>query len=126
MGFSCPRPGIVLVVITGTDIGEHGEAPFLELTKEVQPGPVELFVDARHAQGVTLDVSGRWARWLSSQRDCLRSVHMLTGSRFVQLTATFVRDFASLGDRMRIHTSPDAFEQALVESGTAVVERALA
>jgi hypothetical protein len=113
MGICRPRPGIILVVITGTDIGEHGEAPFEELTRDVESDAVQLFVDARHSQGVTLDVSGRWARWLSNHRESLQGVHMLTGSRFVQITATFVRDYASLGERMHIYTAPEAFEQAL-------------
>lgn len=119
IGISRPRSGIVLVVITGTDIGEHGEAPFEELSNDLGSEPVELFVDARHSQGVTLDVSGRWARWFSQNREALHSVHMLTGSRFVQITANFVRDFASLGERMHIYTTSDGFEQALARCGSA-------
>jgi hypothetical protein len=122
MGISRPKPGILLVVVTGMDIGEHGEAPFAELTKDIDSEPVQLFVDARHSQGVTLDVSGRWARWLANHRDSLQSVHMLTGSRFVQLTASFVRDYASLGERMCIYTAPEEFEQALSRCGSGTSE----
>jgi len=38
---------------------------------------------------------------------------MLTGSRFIRLTADFVRRFAELGDAMRIYTDPAAFDGAL-------------
>ena len=38
---------------------------------------------------------------------------MLTGSRFVQLTADFVRRFAELGDSMSLYTDGKAFDEAL-------------
>jgi phage regulator Rha-like protein len=38
---------------------------------------------------------------------------MLTGSRFVQLTADFVRRFAELGDAMHVYTDGAAFDEAL-------------
>ena len=102
-----------MLVITGTDTGEHGDAPFVELASDVDAGEFELFVDARESRGVTLDVSGRWARFLATRRASLRRVNMLTGSRFVQLTANFVRDFAELGELMRIYSDPTAFDAAL-------------
>jgi len=108
-----PTAGIVVVTVTGTDVGEHGVAPFAELMKDVEAGPFELFVDARGSQGVTIDVSGEWARWLAAHRASLRAVNMLTGSRFVQLTAAVVRDYAVLGDLMRIYTDASAFDEAL-------------
>jgi hypothetical protein len=69
------------------------------------PGPAirePRLHDARHARGPSMDVSGDWAVWLGRHRDELRHVSMLTGSRFVQLTADFVRRFAELGEIMRI------------------------
>jgi hypothetical protein len=38
---------------------------------------------------------------------------MLTGSRFVQLTANFVRNFAQFGELMRIYTEAAAFDDEL-------------
>jgi hypothetical protein len=108
-----PARGVVVLVVTGTDIGEHGEGPFAELARDVAEGPFELFVDARESRAVALDVSGSWARWLSARRDALVRVNMLTGSRFVELTANFVRDFSELGERMRVYTDAAAFEGAL-------------
>lgn len=74
---------------------------------------VELFVDAERARGPSIDVSNDWARWFSSNRDALRHVSMLTSSRFVRITADFVRRFADLGQRMRLYTDPAVFAGAL-------------
>ena len=111
--FRRPRPGVVVLVVTGKDVGEHGASPFAELAKDVAGGGFHLFVDARAARGVTIEVSSDWGRWLMQQRAHLLSVQMLTGSRFVQLTAQTVRNFAELGERMRIYTDPAAFEDEL-------------
>lgn len=116
----CVGPGVVLLLITGTDVGEHGAAPFEELENEVRRGPLSLFVDAKQSRGVTIEVSAEWCRWLSQHKSALRSVHMLTGSRFVHLTAKLVRNFGELGDLMRIYTDAAAFEEALASE----IERA--
>jgi hypothetical protein len=108
-----PAPAVVVLIITGTDIGEHGDGPFAELASDADAGPFELFVDARESRGVAMDVSGRWARWLAARRATLRRVNMLTGSRFVELTANFVRDFSELGENMRIYTDAAAFDADL-------------
>jgi hypothetical protein len=114
-------PGVVLMVIEGIDIGQLGEAPFRTMAQLLADRRVELFIDARHARGPSMDVSGDWAVWLGRHRDELRHVSMLTGSRFVQLTADFVRRFAELGEIMRIYTEPSAFEGALSDAlGNAV------
>jgi len=102
-----------MLVITGTDVGEHGTGPFEELASDVRTGPLTLFVDARNSRGVTIDVSSEWCQWLSRNRRALSEIHMLTGSPFVHVTATFVRNFAELTDLMRIYTQPAEFERAL-------------
>jgi hypothetical protein len=117
-------PGVVLMVIEGADIGQFGEAPFRTMAQLLaNDRHVELFIDARHARGPSMDVSGDWALWLGRHRNALRHVSMLTGSRFVQLTADFVRRFAELGDVMRIYTEASVFEGALSNAlGNAVAE----
>lgn len=108
-----PAPHVVVLTITGRDAGEHGDGPLRALDDELRRGPFSLFVDARHTQGATIDVSNVWAQWLRAHRDHLHQVHMLTGSRFLHLTADFVRRFAELGDAMRIYTDGAAFDEAL-------------
>ncbi|HTL32572.1 MAG TPA: hypothetical protein VL326_05590 [Kofleriaceae bacterium] len=108
-----PVPHVLVLVITGRDVGEHGKAPFAALEEQLRAGPYALFVDARDTKGASVDVSNVWAQWLRTHRDELHGIHMLTGTKFVQLTADFVRRFAELGDAMRIYTDGMAFDEAL-------------
>jgi hypothetical protein len=108
-----PAAHVVLLTITGRDAGEHGKAPFHALEEELLEGPFTFFVDARRTVGATIDVSNVWAQWLRKHREDLHAIHMLTGSKFVQLTADFVRRFAELGDAMHIYTDAAAFDEAL-------------
>jgi hypothetical protein len=110
------RPGVVLVTFVGTDVGQFGDAPFRALEDHVAASPVDLFIDARGAKGASIDVSGAWARWIGAHRDRLNAVHMLTGTRFIQLSADFVRRFAGVEDRMRLYAEPVAFEEALADA----------
>lgn len=107
---------VVLMRIGGTDVGEFGDAPMKALEEHIaDSSPVHLFIDARDVRGASIEVSGEWAAWLSGHKRALTSVTMLTGSRFIQITAEFVRRFASLEGSMRICTDPAVFEQALLE-----------
>jgi hypothetical protein len=108
-----PVPHVLVVTIQGRDAGEHGDGPLRALDEELRAGPFALFIDARATSGASVDVSNIWAQWLRSRRDHLDQVHMLTGSKFVQLTADFVRRFAELGDTMRIYTDGATFDEAL-------------
>lgn len=121
------EPGIVLLKVTGTDIGEFGEAPMNSIDEWLdQSAPVDFFIDARDGRGVSIDVSGDWALWMGANRAKFRSVTMLTGSAFIQLTAGFVRRFAALEGIMRICTQPAVFDQALGESISSNVRHAKA
>lgn len=109
-----PAPGIVTLRIAGHDVGEFGVEPMQELERHIaSDGAIELYIDARHSLGATIDVSGEWANWLGAHRGRCRRISMLTGSRFVQLTAEFVRRFAALSEIMRIYGDPAAFDSAL-------------
>jgi hypothetical protein len=108
---------VVVLRISGSDIGEFGEAPMRALSERVNASnPIHLFIDARDVRGASVEVSGDWAGWLTSHRSGLQSVTMLTGSRFIQITAEFVRRFASLEGVMRICTEPAIFDFALAEA----------
>lgn len=112
-----PHPTIVLVAFEGQDTGELGKAPFIEIERAFVTQPrVELFIDARHGKAASVDVSSDWARWLSAKRAHLLHISMLTGSRFIQMSAGFVRKFADLGDLMRLYSDGVAFEAALANS----------
>jgi hypothetical protein len=109
-----PYVGVFLLVLMGRDVGELGDAPFKALARRLTgEEPVELFIDARAATGATLEVSGAWALWLGANKRRFRHVSMLTGSRFIQMTAGIVKGFSELGDAMRLYTEPQAFAAAL-------------
>ena len=109
--------GVVVLTISGTHIGEFGGAPMEEL-KDCLAGydPIHLFIDARDTRGASIEVNGEWAEWLRANKADIRSISMLTGSRFVEVTAGFVRRFAALQGIMRIYTEPAVFDAALAES----------
>ena len=107
-------PGVLLVVITGADAGELGDAPFRALDQLAGGDPrLEVFIDARATTGATIDVSGAWARWFAGRRDRLGAVTMLTGSRLVSITADFVRRFAALDETMTLTADAEAFDAAV-------------
>jgi len=112
-----PVSSVIVLRISGSDIGEFGDEPMKALSFRVSPAnPVDFFIDARDVRGASIEVSGDWAAWLSSHKAGLRSVTMLTGSRFIQITAEFVRRFASLEGIMRICSDPAVFDFALAET----------
>lgn len=109
-----PAPSIIVLTLSGNDTGELGDAPFLELAADFASGTQrELFIDARDGQGASIDVSGSWAQWLRRHKAQLKIVHFLTASRFIQLSADFVRKFAELGETMRIYTEASVFDAEL-------------
>jgi hypothetical protein len=108
-----PRRGMVIFHVSGRDVNEFGEEPMRDLEEDLRSGPIELFIDARHAQGPSIDVSALWATWLRKHRESFSRVSMLTRSRFVQLTADFVRNYGEMGNRMRIYSDPAAFDTAV-------------
>jgi hypothetical protein len=111
-----PAAGVVLVRLTGWDVGEFGDAPLKELDRLLGEAPLQLFIDARRVKGASIDVSSEWAQWLRRNRQRLAHVSMLTGAPFVQLTAKFVQRFADLGEVMRIYTDAGAFDAALAST----------
>src|SRR5690349_18317456 len=110
-----PAESVILLTLSGHDTGELGEAPFEELASDfAQPDAKrELFIDARGGQGASIDVSGAWAQWLGAHKPQLSVIHFLTASRFIQLSADFVRRFAELGETMRIYTEAEVFDAEL-------------
>ena len=67
--------------------------------------------------GASVEVSGTWAYWMQENRGRLEEIHLLCGSRFIHLTANFVRRFAELEEKMFLYTEAKAFDLAV---GTAM------
>src|SRR5579872_5451235 len=109
-----PSDRVAVLRIAGTDVGEFGDAPMLALEECLHAsGPVQLFIDARDVRGASISVSGEWAEWLRAHKQELQEINMLTGTRFIEVTAEFVRRFAALEGIMKIYTEPAVFEAAL-------------
>jgi hypothetical protein len=118
-----PAHGVVVVTLQGSDVGEFADLPMRELSKDLERyGAIELFIDARAVRGASIEVSGEWAFWMRNHVRSLRQICMLSGSRYIQVTAQFARRFAGLGEHMKIFTDPKAFDEVLAAS----VEREVA
>lgn len=123
MTIASPAKGVLVFTFEGHDIGEHGDSAFREIEKYFGSGAsLELFIDARDGRAASISVTQSWAKWLSANRSKFRRINMLAGSRFLQLSASFVRDFADLGDVMFLFSDSAAFDEALsaaVRAGSA-------
>ena len=116
LSVEAPAPGMVVVTFAGHDIGEFGAFPMQAVEQHLAGEETELYIDARHTRAASVEVSGDWALWLGAHRDRFAHVSMLTGSRFIEVTAGFVRSFSELEDVMRLYTDADAFDEALARS----------
>src|SRR5436305_7953555 len=62
-----PADSILVLRISGTDVGELGDAPMRGLDDCLAgPSPFQFFIDARETRGASIEVSGEWAVWLKS------------------------------------------------------------
>lgn len=117
LSINTPAPGVVVLTVSGHDVGEFGSEPIKRLESGLAGREdFELYIDARRSQGVSVEVSSEWALWLGTNQSRFERIHMLTGSRFIQITAEFVRRFSQLQGIMRIYTNADAFDEALAAS----------
>jgi hypothetical protein len=108
---------VLLVRIEGHDVGEFGDTPMRCLDAALPEAHASsLFLDTRQVRGVTMNVSAAWAQWLAARRSRLASVHMLTASRYVTISAEFVRRFAELEPIMSLYDDARAFEARVVSA----------
>ena len=114
LGIERPAPGFVVVRLAGSDAGEFGDDPLRELDRDLADDRlIELYIDARDVQGVTVGVVHQWSEWLHRRRARFKRVTMLTGTWYVKLTAGYVRRFAGLEDIMVHHADSARFDEAL-------------
>ncbi|PTL76760.1 hypothetical protein [Vitiosangium sp. GDMCC 1.1324] len=109
-----PRPGVVHMRIVGSDKGEFGTAPMDELREDLcRFAPVELFVEMDEITGANLPVQEAWTEWFSHNRSALKSVSMLTRSKYMHFTAEVVKFFSRTGELIRVYLDPEPFLDAL-------------
>jgi hypothetical protein len=109
-----PRPGVVFVRLAGDDKGEFGNAPRDELRGDISRyAPIELFFEMDESTGANLPVQEAWTEWFSSHRPALKSVNVLTHSKFMHITVEIAKLFSRTGELIRVYMDPTPFEEAL-------------
>lgn len=112
--FERPTGGVLVVTITGYDKGQFGTAPLDEIDAVLRvAAPLNLFVDARSAIGATVRVSDDWTGFLSRHRAELEHVHVLAGSKMVELTVAIARHLSRTDRLIQIYSDPVIFETQL-------------
>ena len=108
------RPGVILMRIEGDDSGEFGTAPMDELREDLSRyAPVEMFIEMDDTTGAILPVQEAWTGWFSENRSALKSVSMLTRSKYMHFTAEVVKLFSRTGELIRVYLDPAPFDEAL-------------
>lgn len=114
--FKRPRPAVLLVTISGEDQGQFGTMALDEIVTAIRrEHPLELFVDAQDATG-SVSVSEEWTRFFSSYRAELSRVHVLVGSKFMQLTVAIAQHLSRTGNLIQIYSDPQTFQSLLRSS----------
>jgi hypothetical protein len=110
------RPGAVLVVASGRDDGQFGDAPVDELSAELVrfPLPLTLFIDARQVRYATLAAQETWTAWFQRHRHALERVHMLSASRHLYLAASIAGHHSRA--KLEVYDGAHAFELVLSQA----------
>lgn len=105
-----PKPGVLLVTITGHDKGQFGTATLDEIRAEIsRERTIKLFVDTSEAFGAASSVSDAWTRFFSLNREHLSRVYILVGSKMVHLTVAISRHLSQTGNLIQIYSDPEQF-----------------
>lgn len=112
--FARPNPGVFVVKITGYDKGQFGTAPLDEIASVLRiAAPLELFVDARDGVGATVRVSEDWTTFISRHTADLMHVHVLAGSKMVELTVAIASHLSRTEKLIQIYSDPKIFDAQL-------------
>ena len=107
-----PRPGALLVTITGMDAGQFGTTTLDEITTALaREGRLELFVDAREALAPSVSVSEDWTRFFAEHRGELKRVSVLVGSKVLELTIAIAQHLSRTGSLIQIYSDPESFDE---------------
>ena len=112
--FARPASGVLVVTITGYDKGQFGTAALDEIGSVLRLRTrVHLFVDARNAVGATVRVSEDWTGFLARHQTELARVHVLVGSKMVELTVAIARHLSRTDRLIQLYSDPAVFEDQL-------------
>jgi hypothetical protein len=75
-----------------------------------------LFVDAEAAVAAMVEVSKEWTHFFSTNREKLKRVSVLVGSRTIELTVAIAQHLSQTGNLIQIYTDRALFEERLAGS----------
>jgi hypothetical protein len=105
------RQGALLVTIAGMDKGQFGTAALDEIRLELlRHRPIELFIDAGAATAVSVEVSKEWTHFFSLNREHLKRVSVLVGSKAIELTVAISQHLSRTGNLLQIYTDRELFD----------------
>jgi hypothetical protein len=106
------RAGALLVTVVGADLGQFGTAALDEIRIELlRHPPLELFVDGEAATMVDVGVSRAWTGFFALNREQLRRVSALVGSKAVELTIAIAQHLSRTGNLMQIYSDRELFDE---------------
>jgi hypothetical protein len=112
--FARPTPRVLIMSFVGYDKGQFGTGPFDEIGAILRVHtPLELFIDARNAIGATVRVSQDWTSYFSLHKDDFTRIHVLAGSKLIELTVGIVRHLSRTGNLIQIYSDSEPFEAEL-------------
>ncbi len=105
------RPKAVEIQIAGIDNGQFGTAMIDEVAVALlRERPLELFIDASDASMPAVSVAKGWTHFFALNRDSLKRVRILVGSRALELTMEIVRHLSDTGHLMQIYSDRELYE----------------
>jgi hypothetical protein len=108
------RADTLLVRVIGYDRGQFGRAPLDEMAAALDLVlPLEIFVDARAAIGVTTAVREEWTEWFQTHRGRLKKIHVLVLGKFMSSVVNVSQHLARVGSLIQVYGDAERFEQAL-------------
>jgi hypothetical protein len=115
--FTRPRTAVLLITITGHDKGQFGTRPLDEVRLEIlRNRPLELFIDASGAVGASASVSQEWTQFFALNRESLKRVSVLVGSKAVELTVAIAQHLSRTGNLIQIYSDAGTFRARLADA----------
>jgi hypothetical protein len=112
--YTRPKRGVLVVAISGHDKGQFGTLTLDEISLALKRDrPLELFIDAREAVGAAVSVSDEWTRFFATNRSDFTRVHVLAGTKVVQLTVAIAQHLSRTGSLIQIYSDAGIFESRL-------------
>jgi hypothetical protein len=112
--FRRPRPGVLLIAISGRDVGQFGEIPFEEMEAEAARfGPLAIYLDTSGAEVAGAEVVTRWTGWLRQLPVWVRSLDILHGGETTGLNVAIAAHLARRPGRLTAHDDRERFVRAV-------------